>query len=656
MTVLLVILFSLCLVGIVCYPGTSEEENGIERVAVGAALLVCVEAVAGKLFYWIHIPVNCVSIGSILALCALCFWYGIWRNRRLQKLLWRRSDIIGILLLVVFVCFVSVNLFGKEQNLQYPNQWAAENFARAMAVVHGQVAENVNLATIIEALFIQMFTNPSSPSMNYRGYMLATLFLLLAEVCLFYAVVISLSRRKTVSMLAPIFVIGYFWGYPAYNYMFGNDDVFGIRSICVLLMVYVLGRIPWRLAENRKKILLYGALLIGFTVDIVVMMFRYSLSGVSNGREIYSSMYGDLVFFVPVAIYVCCNVFLKKKSEAICVISMAALGCVLILYNYWFNSVISNYDYYQNYALLWLLGWLLAVQAFDFSEENGELPQFFSYAGFVITLAVLVLSGFAGRVSMGMGDLLYVTKSFFSLYSNNKDYLVADYGEYRVADATLELYDDITLNYGEEDIPILTEEAAERIWYDALTDNHSAVYGMTQCELPELLKLLEQDHIKMITVQKDKEGYREYQEYFDGCEVVSETETAVLYTMPLNGWTDVSGMNVSKYEEKLELYSCVVDNLAEEQVPLMAAKESYLDYLLYENITGNDSSNFYTWHYSARDGILNLNNQGVKYVVLLKDDEYCIGSSMYFDTQETVYENEAGKIVRCVGEQWNLGE
>lgn len=654
MTVLLVILFSLCLVGIVCYPGTSEEENGIERVAVGAALLVCVEAVAGKLFYWIHIPVNCVSIGSILALCALCFWYGIWRNRRLQKLLWRRSDIIGILLLVVFVCFVSVNLFGKEQNLQYPNQWAAENFARAMAVIRGQVAENVNLSTMIEALFIQMFTNPSSPSMNYRGYMLATLFLLLVEVCLFYAVVISLSRRKTVSMLAPIFAIGYFGGYPAYNYMFGNDDVFGIRSICVLLMVYVLCLPAWKHTKNRKKLLLYCVLLIGGTVNIVVLMVGHSLSGVSGEREIYSSMYGDLVFFVPVAICVCCNVLSKKKRGAICIIAIAALGCVLVLYNYWFDSVISNYDYYQNYAILWLLGWLLAVQALDFSEENGELPQFFSYAGFVITLAVLVLSGFAGRVSMGIGDALYVTKSFFSLYSNNKDYLVTDYGEYRVADATLELYDDVTLNYGEEDIPILTEETAEQIWYDALTDNHSAAYGMTQCELPELLKLLERDHIKMIAVQKDKDGYREYQEYFDGCEAISETETAVLYTMPLNGWTDVSGMSVEKYEEKLELYSYVEDNLAEEQVPLMAAKESYLDYLLYENITGNDSSNFYTWHYSARDGILNLNEQGVKYVVLLKDDEYCIGSSMYFDTQETVYENEAGKIVRCAGEQWNL--
>lgn len=654
MMVLLVILFSFCLVGIVCYPGTSEEANGIEKIAVGAALLVCVEAVAGMLFYWIHIPVDCVSVGGILALCALCFWYGIWRNRRLQKLLWRKTDIIGVLLIVLFVCFVSVKLFGAEQNLQYPNQWAAENFARAMAVVHGQAVENVDLATIIEALFIQMFANQYSPSMNYRGYMLAMLFLLLVEVCLFYAVVISLSRRKTVSMLALIFAIGYFWGYPAYNYMFGNDDSFSIRSICVLLMVYVLGCIPWRLAENRKKVLLFGALLIGFIVDIVVMMFRYSLLGVSNGREIYSSMYGDLVFFVPVAIYVCCNVFSKKKSGAICIISMAALGCVLILYNYWFNSVISNYDYYQNYAILWLLGWLLAVQALDFSEKNGELPQFFSYTGLILTLAVLVLSGFADRVSLGMGDRFYVTKSFFSLYNNNKDYLAADYGEYRVPDATLELYDDVILEYGKEDIPILTEEMVERIWYDALTDNDSTIYDMSKYELPELLKLLEQDDIKRITVQKDKDGYREYQEYFDGCEVVSETETAVLYTMPLNGWTDISGMNVSKYEEKLELYSCVVDNLTEEQVPLMAAKESYLDYLLYENITGNDSSNFYTWHYSARDGILNLNDLGVKYVVLLKDDEYCIGSSMYFDTQETVYENEAGKIVRCVGEQWDL--
>lgn len=652
MTVLLVILFSLCLVGIVYYPGTSEEENGIERTAVGAALLVCVVAVAGMLFYWIHIPVDCVSVGGILALCALCFWYGIWRNRRLQKLLWRKTDIVGVLLMVLFVCFVSVKLFGVEQNLQYPNQWAAENFARAMAVVHGQAVENVNLATIIEALFIQMFANQSSPSMNYRGYMLAMLFLLLVEVCLFYGVVISLSRRKTVSMLAPLFAIGYFWGYPAYNYMFGNDDAFSIRSICVLLMVYVLGCLPWRLAQNRKKVLLYGTLLMGFTVVIVVMMFRHSLSGVSNGREIYSSMYGDMIFFVPIAIYVCCNVFSKKKRGAICIITIAALGCVLALYNCWYEGVISNYDYYQNYAILWLLGWLLAVQALDFSEENGELPQFFSYVGFIGTLTLLVLSGFAN----GSGDGGYVTKNFFSLYHNNQDYLFSDYGEYRIEDSTLELYNYIITNCGEEDIPILTIEETDQIWYDALTGNDSSVYSMTEYELPELLKALEQDGVEMVVVQKDKEEYEAYHNYFIGCEVVSETETAVVYHMPLCGWTDVSEMNVTDYEKKMELYRCVTANLAQEQVPLMAAKESYLDFLLYESVTGNDSSEFYTWHYNARDNVVNLNEHDVKYVIQLKGDEYCISNSMYYDAQEIVFENEAGKIVRCIGDNWSLGE
>lgn len=656
-SVLFLILFLTCLGGIVYYPKSAESVSGIKCLIVAIAALVCMETGVGILFYRMHIPVGQVSMGIVFGICSAALWYGIWREKKVQRLSWKRGEILSVFLLVVFVCLIAAKRFGVELHLQYSNPWAAENFARAMSVARGQTTENVGFATIIEAMFVQTFTPFIAQEMSYKTYMFAVLFLLLVEILLFYVVVISLSEEKMVYVLAPVFALAYFWGYPVYNYMEGNDDSFSICSIWILLMIYGLCLLRQRREASNKIRLLYRIVLVAFGLCAIAMVFMRSWSDAAVEREIYASMYGDLVFFVPVAIYVGYNVFVnKKKSAEVCVLSMVMLGCTLVLYRFWYDGVILNFSYYQNYAILWLFGWLLAVQALDFSIENSELPQFFSYAGFIVTLAILVLSGFANKVAAGGGDRFYVTKFFFSLYSNNQEYLLSDYSDDRIEDTVLEFYGNVIKDYGEEKIPILTRDVNEKLWYDALTDNKSQEYSMTENELPELLEKLDSDGIQMVVVQKDKEEYLSYSEYFDGCEVIAENEAATLYKMPEKGWMDVSGMQVENYENKLELYSCINDNLSREQIPLMAARESYLDYILYESVTGNDSSEFYTWEYNARDGVVNLNEHDVKYIVLLQGDEYYIGSSMYYDAQEIVFENDAGKIVRCTGENWSLGE
>lgn len=654
MSIVILILFMLCLAGIVYYPGKLEAVNGIERTIVGAALLVCAISGVGIMFYRVHLPVGCMSIGIVLAICTAGLWYGIYRSGNRQAVYWRKTDIIIIIAFTAVVSCIAIVFWGTEQKFPYANELAAHRFGEAMHVVRGQDIGEIHLATITEAMTIEIFRTFFGTAMSYKGYMYANLFMLLLEGWLFYVVTVSISSQKIVRVFAPVFLMGYFGGYPIYNYMVGNDDFFSMRSICVLLCIYVFNLPIWSVEKSRTKTLLYRVLLIGAIMCMIGLNYRYSLSGALGGDMKYASMYGDLVFFVPAAIYVCCNVLVKRKRAAICTISIAMLGYILFLYSYWFDNVISNYDYYQNYAMLWLLGWLLAVQALEFSAENKELPQFFSYAAFIIALAVLVLSGFADRASLGLGDGQYVTKSFFSLYRNNQLYLRGDYEKSEAEDTTLKLYDYVLSSHGGKDVPILTENAAERAWYDALTDNDSAIYNMKQYELPELLELLEQNNVNVIVVQKDKTEYEEYQEYFHGCEMLYETKTAALYQMPSNGWLDVSDMNVENYEQKQDLYEYITANFGEEQIPLMAAEASYLDFILYESVTGRDSSNFYTWQYSGREGIENLNEHDVKYVVLLKDDDYCARTCTYYDTQEIIYENEAGKIVHCIGNQWIL--
>lgn len=654
MSIIFILLFAACLAGILYYPKTEGRINGIKAVVAGIALLFCGQALVGLVFYLLHISVGLVSVGCVMLLGSVVLWYGIWKKKCTQKLFWRKTDIISALVLGVFVWLVSAHIFGMDLGLQYQSVEAAENFADAMGLVRGQTAEKVGFATVLEALFIQVFAPAFSQAFYFKGYILADISLHLLEVLMFYVVILSFSEKRVVRVWAPILCMAYFWGYPAYNFMAGNYDSWGVRTLLVLLGIYVL-RLPVirnkiRKGTPRKEILSWGI----FIAILVAAAFLWSLKGTVETREIYRSMYGDLVFFVPVLLYVCYQTFFRGKTGGlICALSIAMVICTIILYGFWYRGEISNYDYYQNYAILWLLGWLLAVLALDISAENGELPQFFSYAGLVGVLAFLVLSGSAERVAGYDGK--YVTKNFFSLYRYNADCILADYGMYRVPESTLELYNEVAEEHKEYPVPILTEDIREQIWYDALTDNDSAAYSLTQYGLPDVLTKLERDNVQAVVVQKDKAEYQEYREYLERCPETATT-TAGLYQMPGEDWTDIYGTDIADYDARMELYSYVKEELPGEQIPLMAAKSACIDFILYEDVTGNSSAEFYTWRYHERENVENLNAHGVRYVTLLKEDDYYIGNQMYYGGQEILFENEVGLVVRCVGEEWFLGE
>lgn len=652
--VIFCLLFVCCLTGIICYPKSKGKINGIKSLVLGIMVILCGQALAGVLLNTLHIKAGLLGIGVFMLVAAVVLWYGIGKKKCIQKLFWRKEDVIALFLLAVFLWFVSANIFGLDLKLQYSSVRASQNFALAMHMVRGQTARTAGFATIIEALFIQICAPFTTEVMCFKGFILADMFLHLMELWMLYVTITTISQKKIVRLLAPFVCIAYFWGYPAYNYMMGNDDSFAVRSMCILLLVYALYMPAVRRRLDKETWIKRALVPAGSAVLLAVAVFVRSLDGGMDGQEIYASMYADLIFFVPVLLYVCYYALFKgKKGGAVCGLSIVMIVCTIILYVFWYQGKISNYDYYQNYAVLWLFGWLLAVLALAISAENGELPQCFSYAGFVGTLALLVISGYAGRVAGYDGS--YVTKNFFSLYRYNTDCLLADYGEYRVSDSTLETYQRVMDDYNGERVPILTEDIGEQNWYDAITDNDSTAYSLTQYGLPEALERLNQNQVQAVVTQKDSEEYKEYKAYFELCQEEAATDAAI-YRTSGEDWTDISETSIEGYAERMKLYNYVKAELSEEQVPLMARKESILDFILYKKATGNLSAEFYTWKYSERENIQNLNAHSIKYVVLLKNDTYYIGNQMYYDGQDIVFENEAGMVVRCIGEEWFLAE
>ena len=669
LSILYIIITAVCLAGLWCCPKAGKSINGVKIVIAGSMGLLCYQMIAAGVFYRLDVSVGLFSMGAATLFLAAALWLMIWKKRRIQKMFWRLSDVISVSLLLAFVLWISFDIFGMHIGLRYPTVDAAKTFSDTMQVVRSGSMETFHMQTVVEVLFIEVCAPFLSAAEYYKAVVLADISMRILEICMFYVLVRTISDKKIVQIMAPVLAIAYFWGYPAYNYMTANYPDWSIGVMMLEFVIYVLLLLEKRKDAWKEKygICVYwvaGAIAVILVITAGVLFFlRHDVWLVQitqssyGGTEIYASLYAELVFFLPALIYVCYYVFIKKMDGKVFgVCSILAIAWTVYLYHIWFDGGMSNYYYYRNYYTLWLLGWLLAAQALAIAAETKELAEYFSYLGFIAVLALIVLSDYEGRMADKHLDYdgAYVTKNFFGLYRCNADTLLLNYAENEVSAESIAVYNYVAENCAAERVPILTEDLRTRLWYDALTGKKSEIYSLAEFGLPDVLEALEADGIGMVAIQKDAEEYELYQDYFSRCEVIYETKDAAVYGKPGDTWLSAYNEADADYVVREELYSFVRDELAGEEVPLMARKASYLDFIIYKDITGISSTEYYTWMRGERDNIINLNAHGAKYVVLLKNDDYYIGNAGYYERYETVFENELGKIITCGHGEWGI--
>lgn len=708
-SVIFVILFLLCLLGVMLYPKTESAMNGIKLVIMGLFSILCYQVMSAFVFKAMHISIGIISMSVSLGILAILLWFGIWKKKKLQKLFWRISDFISIFIISAVVIGVSIHIFSGKLYLQYKNIDAAAHFSLAMDIVRNGTIGNIYFSAFIDAMFIELFAPLLTAIQYYKAFIFADIFMHILEVCMFYVLLLTISEKKIVKSLAFILCIGYFFGYPAYSFMTGNF-VYWSNGVMILIFIiyalllleryieltkysgilFVLGVfsnaccnklfIPLNTAvsfvallliivgrrktiANKKKLLgiTGGVLVTGLVVCIVYFsIWGDTLKNISDtimgNGGIYRSMYADLIFFLPALFLSFYYNFIKKKqSKIICVMSLCMILCTVMMYILWYNYFLSTYYYYKIYYNLWLFGWLLCVLALSIMAETGQLAGFFSYAGMIVFLCMIVLTNYDYKMWFHNVEYngSYATKQLFSLYRYNMDSLLEDYEAYRISDLALDVFNYSIENYSGETVPILVSGSEEKMWYDALSGNYSEGYRLDNYDFADTIPLLDTTGIKRILVTKKDENYQTYQEYFENCTLIYGNDAAMILEPAGTAWADVSEIIPNYSTEKIGLFTYVNNSLENENVPLMADKSAYLDYMMYYNLTGRSSKEFYTWYYNPRENIDNLNNHGIKYVILLFEDEYYNENKDYFDSQEVVYENEAGKIIRCIGEKWS---
>ena len=656
LSIFYVAVFAALLSGIVCFPKKKGTLNGVKGIVAGVMTVLCLQALIAGALDLVHIRVGLLSIGTVFLALAAALWACI-RKRGRQRLFWRWSDIACVLLFFCCVCMAHVHCYGTDFLLQGQNGDEARFFAEAMEILRTGSVTGAYFAQLTAAVGMKLFWPIWSSASCYKAYLLTKLFLQTLELGMLYVALLTVSEKKIVRVGAPLLCIAYFWGYPAYNYLEGGFLSWGSGVMIFLLIVYVLllwekGSIPaWQGATGAA-----AAALVWVSCESPAFWRLES----AVGKQVYSCMYGDLIFFVPVLLYVLWQTIARKKTPKLPGALAVFLMTVTIgVYIAWYQERVDINGYFKLYYYLWAVGWILTAQALELAFDDGELPEAFAYAGMLGVLLLLELSG-AGdilvqRQSMDSMYDFYETENLLALYRYNAEQMRTDHTDGRLSEETLQIYQSVAERGTKSEI--LTGDANRGRWFEALTGGSFTDSSFEGEALPDLLRRMQDDGDGQLVVWKDDPAYEKYERYLEECPVIQSEEEIIVCGAKGGDWLDVSWSKEAQDENRQELFGYVREHLNEETVPLLAAEESYMDFILYEAVSGNASTDFYTerFTYSPAGSIVNLNARGVRYVVLLKDDPYFETGHAYFDRNgEVVYENEAGKIVQCQGDEWSL--
>ena len=141
----------------------------------------------------------------------------------MQRIFVRITDIAVLAVLAGIVIAVSLHMFTPYLRLSYINSDPANHFNDAMVIVkQGVLGKHIYFSAFVNAMFIEIFSPILIVSKYYKAFILSDIFMHVLEVWMCYVLMLTVSEKKIVRIFAPVFALGYFWGYPAYSYMTGG--------------------------------------------------------------------------------------------------------------------------------------------------------------------------------------------------------------------------------------------------------------------------------------------------------------------------------------------------------------------------------------------------------------------------------------------------
>lgn len=552
---------------------TDEKINAISWLCFSFSITLCLIALCTGIINLVYIPVTKVSVGII---CAVLAGVNFVRMKRygVQKYNWDFLQIIGTIFLAWLTYKFFVNNYGAHWNFNFRNSDAAVHMQNALWVVNNKKVTGMYLASFFNGMLYSVFGAFIPKILWYKIYLGSELLMFFMEILTFSCVIFEFCKKRLEKFFSYVVTVCYAMGYPLMSFQMSfyywgiavmlvaasifiikeyKDNIINRKILEFYLMLLCFGTfICYMLVAPAMYFAIFFALIIikaeegkVFSVQNVLLALKiflipcvlgtfYSFYSwfVKNGMDvsgtavveggIYTQLYVDFLFLVPLVVYYLIAQIVNKKLDVYITYLLSFGGIALIMLALLYEGKMSRYYYTKCYYPLWLV---LFVTSFLVLIHflNNQKEMFITVVFIITAFRIVDYKAIETRIlaKTELTDYNHSEK-LFSLYNFNtlmaRNPPMCKRNLLSVCEWRLE-------NQQEQYVPMIAgiEVFAYQYYYDAITEENSAWCCGWWFNVDDFKEKFATEDVHYAVIVKDGALYSENKDFWDSFDVVSQS-------------------------------------------------------------------------------------------------------------------------------------
>lgn len=567
--------FLLLLFGLVFIYKVPKEVSLLCSVVICFITELCIGSVIAGIFSLFEVPICIINMGIAYLVLGIGEWLLIVKQRKIQKVIMRKLDIYSFAVIFIAFLFIFFKIFTPDISNVYVNSDPVTHYSFALRVLDNGSISRMYFAELYNGLILEIFQPLVSRVDLYKAFIIADSLAQLVNIFMFYVLSTTVLKSRVGMLAAPVLSIFYFMGWPFYSYVLGGFVYYGWGVTLFAYTIYLLVKLHQ--SENRiNKMILCCLVLLGiFGTLVCYMLFvpalilvvicslviikkeqhielskqvkagivgvallgggiiaavgflgyfhgdlSYFWRALRQDGWIHKDLYRDFVVLMPASFYMCWYYYRTKKSNMICVSVSVVFSYIVLSFPMCSVGIMSPYYYYKPYFLLWLLAWVMCLDAMEHFWKRDRAIVII-YGIMLLFPMTMTLSGTDAK--MQEKGIEYDEKgnahypSLMPILQRNEFFLSGEDHDIRDREALSEVCEYINKDilFDEENIPLIVNDEVTGMWYQNFTGKEYTA-AMDADGLEKAISHFEEMGYNYFVLHQNVQLYRENIHLFEG--------------------------------------------------------------------------------------------------------------------------------------------
>jgi len=521
----------------------------------------------------VNIPITLLNLTIINTIISILIIVGILRKKQIQAYELDRKNIIILVSFILLTLIILVFLLGNNNKIRYLTGDPQNHYLAMREFSNSTTLSTKGANKSINGAFLPMgYINGGILSKIMKPYITTleeyNIFIIFEGIIYtlagisFCFLIKDHSKGKYKDYVIILFSLIYILGYPLNSWISGfhyltigilyvtcilwainSMDIFFKYELIVMMLLnfglifsYCLFCPFVYLAEciyyiykyfkddKRKLILLILITLILPGILGVIYMVIDNLKNLTTGLTlpgyVYKNLWSNFILFIPFVIYsLYYNIKNKKITIETIMLSTLLLYIILLAIGIK-NGKCSEYYFYKNYFILWILMLQMAVEGFMKFGQKTKTRELISlliivvYTSIFIISLIFIMTPQKGKRSDTIKDPMEVISLNSTMLIYSEPILTTE--EFNLFLEVEKIIDDNWREYKNGDEILFITDTIPNVWIRCLTGyaNDILKYDVERKQEKTKVKLLE-DTYNYIVITKDTEAEKKYTKYVD---------------------------------------------------------------------------------------------------------------------------------------------